>query len=262
MKFHYLLSFAGRSELENMAERDKLTLLQKIVTLPGSEEAWKAILELLASWPHSPAKQYALDWTDSALETWNDELRSVNSSLSYIYDIGGLADFTRIFRSLHIDGRETYGNEELTIIAKSPQLSKLRRLSIYQSEIYREGLQALAAAPWLAGLTHLLLASLTLDREKLAILFDSTKFNSLSVLTLRNMGIQHAELLLLSKAVFLEQLTSLDLSYNMLTGEDIVELEASGRLKKLRYLNISHNYITTEEVPQLRKLFQHLQLTV
>ena len=235
MKFHFLLSYAGRNELENMAESDKVALLQKIVALPGSEESWNAILELFAAWPESPAKQSALDWADSALDSWNDEVRSLRSSSSYIYENGGLANFTRIARSVEINNREVHGNEELTIIAMSPQLSRLRRLSIYRSEIYREGFQALVTASWLNGLTHLSLASLTLHREDLVVLCTSTAFKSLSVLTLRNVGLQQPKLQVLLNAPFLRQLTLLDLS---------------------------HNSISPEETTQLKNLFKHMQLIV
>ena len=235
MKFHFLLSYAGRNELENMAESDKVALLQKIVALPGSEESWNAILELFAAWPESPAKQSALDWADSALDSWNDEVRSLRSSSSYIYENGGLANFTRIARSVEINNREVHGNEELTIIAMSPQLSRLRRLSIYRSEIYREGFQALVTASWLNGLTHLSLASLTLHREELVVLCTSTAFKNLSVLTLRNVGLQQPKLQVLLNAPFLRQLTLLDLS---------------------------HNSISPEETTQLKNLFKHMQLIV
>lgn len=235
MKFHFLLSYAGRNELENMAESDKVALLQKIVALPGSEESWNAILELFAAWPESPAKQSALDWADSALDSWNDEVRSLRSSSSYIYENGGLANFTRIARSVEINNREVHGNEELTIIAMSPQLSRLRRLSIYRSEIYREGFQALVTASWLNGLTHLSLASLTLHREELVVLCTSTAFKSLSVLTLRNVGLQQPKLQVLLNAPFLRQLTLLDLS---------------------------HNSISPEETTQLKNLFKQVQLIV
>jgi len=225
MKFHFLLSYAGRSELENMAEQGKLVLLQKIVTLPGSEEAWNAILELFATWPESPAKQSALDWADSALNSWDDEVRILRSSSSYIYENSGLANFTRIARSVEINNREVHGNEELTRIAMSPQLSRLRRLIIYRSEIYREGFQALVSASWLNGLTHLSLASLTLHREELAVLCTSTAFKSLSVLTLRNVGLQQPKLEVLLNAPFLPQLTVLDLSHNAISPEEITQLK-------------------------------------
>ena len=227
MKFHFLLSYAGRSELENMAEQGKLVLLQKIVALPGSEEAFDAILELFATWPESPAKQSAIDWADSALDSWNEELRIIRSSSSYIYDKNRLANFTGIARAVEINNREVHGNEELTLIAKSPQLSKLRRLSIYRSEIYREGLQALVTASWLKGLTHLSLASLTLHRDELVVLCTSTAFKSLSVLTLRNIGLQPPKLQVLLNAPFLPQLAVLDLSHNAISPEEITQLKNS-----------------------------------
>jgi hypothetical protein len=241
--FNFLLSFGNENVLFNMNDSDRHALLEKIIKTGPSENAWRAILELLASWPENNAKAGIYDWLNRELEGWSDAIRHINSSWTFLYENNKLLPIAKIARSVTIARREQYGNKELKIIVSSPEIINIRTLTINWSEIYIQGFQALAASPYLENLTALSLEKLVLSDEKFEALFGATNLRALTFLRLKDIGLNTMRTERLVNSSLFENIKNLDLSYNNLDEETAFILASSPKIKNIVSLNLQSNFI-------------------
>jgi uncharacterized protein (TIGR02996 family) len=134
----------------------------------------------------------------------------------------------------------TLGEEGARVLAASPMLGKLRRLSLAGCRVGVAGIRALASTPALAGLEHLDLSSnyaRTLGTESLAA---SPFLGNLSTLELDgcadDKGVQA-----LAESPFLKRLTCLGLRRTDLRDEGARALAASANLASLTVLDLGEN---------------------
>lgn len=242
--FNFLLAFGDEKLLHSIDDAGRRQLLERIVLTAPGEGAWRALLELLASWPDNMAKEQAYDWLDGQLENWPDNIRAVNSSWTFIYsEEGKMSSIAKIVRSVTISHREQYGNSELKSILNTPEIRDIRTLVIHKSEIYLQGITALAHSPYLANLTTLALESLILSDEKFDILFAATNLSRLTRLRLKDVGLNTPRTERLLHSPLIRPVRDLELPFNDLDDQTAEILAASPKLQQLTTLHLQGNFI-------------------
>jgi Leucine Rich repeat len=241
--FNFLLSFSSESALANLDDAGKYKLLKRIIHSGPSENAWRAILELLASWPDNAVKKDGYDLLKRELESWSNDIRSINSSWTILYENHKLSSIAKIVRSVIISRREQYGNRELISIINTPEISEVKTLVVNRSEIYIEGFKAIAASPYLENLTTLALEGLTLSDEKFEILFGATNLTSLKFLRLKDVGLNASRTRILINSLLIGNIKRLELSFNNLDDEAALVLADSFKIKDLEVLDLQTNFI-------------------
>ena len=246
VEYHYLLQWRQRSELAAMNDQGRMQLLQEIVQAGADENNWKAILELFAAWPESPAKEIAFEWCNQLMQSWPDELRVINAAWGHLYHGNMLSSIAKIAKSIDILQREQHGNSELQIITRSPFIKELKRLTIRKSSLYSDGMRSLVASPYLVSLSVLALESLTLTDEEFDVFCTASHFHSLAWLRLKNIGLNTKLLTRLIQSPVLKRVNRLELSHNQLDDNSMAVLVASDKIANLQYLDLSNNFIREE----------------
>jgi len=242
--FNFLLAYGEEHSLRNMDSKSRRQLLEKIVRAGPSERTWRALLELLASWPEDEAKEQAYDWLRPQLASWGDKIRNVNSAWTFLYgDDDRLTSIAKIVRSVTISHREQFGNKELKSIVNTSDIRDITTLIIQKSDIYIEGARALACSPYLTHLTTLALEGVTLSDEKFDILFSAANLNNLSTLRLKDVGLDTDRVHRLLRSPLIRSVHHLELPHNNLNDETALLLAASLKLKDLRTLDLRGNSI-------------------
>jgi hypothetical protein len=246
VEYHFLLSWRPRSELIAMSDQGRMQLLQEILQAGAEESNWKAIVELLASWPETPAKEIAYEYGNQQMESWPDHLRVVNAAWRHLYHGSQLSPLAKVVRTIEILQREQHGNNELQIITRSPHIKELRRLVIRKSSVYSEGMRSLVTTPYLVSLSFLALELLTLTDEEFDIFCTASMFHSLTWLRLRNIGLNTKLVTRLIQSPVLKKVNRLELPGNHLDDNSMAILVASDKCTNLRLLNLSGNFIRDE----------------
>jgi hypothetical protein len=251
--FHFLLAFGDEKSLLHMDDPGRMALSERVARSGPSENAWRALLELFASWPENDAKIKAYELVNRKIGNWDDRLRVLNSSWTILYDDGALTSLARIARTINISRREQYGNKELSAIVRSPAVSDIGTLVINRSEIFPGGFTALAASPYLGNLRTLALEGLTLSDEKFAILFGAANLGSLQYLRLKDLGLNTEIARRLVHSSLMEHVSELEISFNNLDEEAAGVLAASPKIRELRSLNVQNNFIRDKGALALAK---------
>jgi hypothetical protein len=246
VEYHFLLSWRQRSELMAMTDQGRMQLLQEILQAGAEENNWRAIVELLATWPETPAKEIALEYGNQQMGSWPDHLRVVNAAWRHLYRGSQLSPVAKIVRTIEILQREQDGNTELQIITRSPFIKELRRLIIRKSSVYPDGMRSLVTTPWLASLSFLALELLTLTDEEFDIFCSASMFHSLTWLRLRNIGLNTKLVTRLIQSPVLKKVSRLELPGNHLDDNSMSILVTSDKCVNLRSLNLSGNFIRDE----------------
>jgi hypothetical protein len=241
--FNFLLPFAGRDELLRMGDNERAALAGRVAAAGASASNWRALLELLASWPKSQAKNEAIARLDGSLHSWSDELRSLNSSWTYIYSNNALAPLAQLARVITIAQREDRGNLELKRIAGSPYAASIKKLVMQKSSIAPSGITALGAGH-LNKLTELSMEGLTVGADGYDALF-GIGLPSLESLRLKDsgLGVNRSRSEGLMRSRLIAPVLHLDISRNALGDEDAQALAASDKIKDLETLSVAGNYI-------------------
>jgi Ran GTPase-activating protein (RanGAP) involved in mRNA processing and transport len=221
VEYHFLLSWRQRSELMAMTDQGRMQLLQEILQAGAEENNWRAIVELLATWPETPAKEIALEYGNQQMGSWPDHLRVVNAAW-----------------------RHLYRGSQLSPVAKI--VKELRRLIIRKSSVYPDGMRSLVTTPWLASLSFLALELLTLTDEEFDIFCSASMFHSLTWLRLRNIGLNTKLVTRLIQSPVLKKVSRLELPGNHLDDNSMSILVTSDKCVNLRSLNLSGNFIRDE----------------
>jgi hypothetical protein len=242
--FNFLLAFADDRTLRDIDDAGRQRLVEAIVRAGPSERAWRALLELLASWPDDAAKEEVFTGLAQSLQNWPDEVLAVNSSWTFLYgEDGRMSSLARIVRSIAITHREQYGNRELKAILATPGIGDLRTLVIHKSEIYIQGIVALVLSPYLSRLTTLALESLVLNEDKFDTLFGATNLGRLAKLRLKDVGLNTLRTQRLLDSALIRPVRQLELPYNELDDATAGILAASPKLQELTSLHLQGNLI-------------------
>jgi hypothetical protein len=209
----------------------------------ASPSHWRALLELLASWPEGSAKEASIARLDVAMNSWSDELRSLNSSWTYIYSGNALAPLAQLARVITIAQREDRGNLELKRIAGSPYAANIKKLVMQKSSIAPSGIAALGAGH-LNKLVELSMEGLSVGGDGFDALF-SISLPSLKWLRLKDtgLGINKSRSEGLMKSRLIAPVLHLDVSRNALGDEDVQALAALDKIKDLETLSVTGNYV-------------------
>jgi hypothetical protein len=245
-RYNFLLSYKDSTQLEQMNEKDRLSLLEILVSSGPSEKSWRGLLELFASWPISEQKIYALEKTNQQLSSWDDELRNINSAWIYLYDNSGLSPIVTIARSVMINRREEHGNKELIAIVNSTYSGNISNLTIVKSGIYVEGIRALASTSHLKNLRRLTMDGITLGDDAFSLLFGASNLIVLNALQLMDMRISSSRLIDLLNSNLIRSVNRLDLSFDNLDDNVVKELIGSTMWGHLESLNLKGNYLRTD----------------
>jgi hypothetical protein len=241
--FNFLLPFAGRDDLLRMGDTERAALADRVAASGASPSHWRALLELLASWPESSVKNETTARLNNSLNSWSDELRSLNSSWTYIYSDNALASLVQLARVITIAQREDRGNLELKRIASSPYASNIKKLVMQKSSIAPGGIAALGAGH-LDKLTELSMEGLPVGGDGYDALF-GVSLPSLKWLRLKETGLginkSRSEGLMRSRLML--PVMHLDISRNALGDEDVQALAASDKIKDLETLSVAGNYV-------------------
>jgi len=237
-------------------------LLEKIVGSGPSETHWRELLDVLASWPDNSAKAQSFDWLHRQLESWPDEIKTVNSAWTHIYaDDGKLSQVAALIRSVTIAHREQYGNKELLAIVQTPGIRDIQTLVISKSDIYLQGIRELIHSPYLSNLKTLILEGLVFSDEKLETLFSATNLPSLVKLRLKDMGLNTGLVQRLLSSPLIGPVKDLELPYNQLDDQTALILAVSTKVKQLRTLDLTGNFIgekgrlaLTNSIPNILKI--------
>lgn len=227
--FNFLLAYGDEKALAGLDSEGRFRLLEKIVHSGPSEANWRAMLELLASWPEDEKKSQAYEWLHTKLESWDDRIRQINSAWTFLYNDGQLSSIARVARSVLMSRREQHGNTELKSIVSSPEIRNIKSLTIHKSDIYIGGLRALVDSPYLTNLTTLALEGLTLSDEKFQVLYDARHFNSLTRLRLKDVNLRLDRLQQLLHSSLIATVTDLEIPYNDLDKAAALALVKSVR---------------------------------
>lgn len=246
VEYHFLLSWRQRNELLAMSDQGRMQLLQEILQAGADENNWKAIIELFASWPGTPAKEIAFEYGNQQMESWPDHLRVVNAAWRHLYHGSQLSAVAKIVRTIEILQREQHGNAEMQIITRSPFIKDLRRLVVRKSSLYADGMRSLVTTPYLASLSFLALELLTLTDEEFDIFCTASMFHSLTWLRLRNIGLNTKLVTRLIQSPVLKKVNRLELPGNHLDDNSMAMLVASEKCVNLKSLNLSGNFIRDE----------------
>ncbi len=147
----------------------------------------------------------------------------------------------RSFRRLHFgidDGdSEPLGDEGAAVLARSPHLSGLERLTLAMEQIGGEGLCALAGAPWLRSLRQLGLTQNEVGDDALSSFFAEAALENLEVLKLDGAGAEDEAITVLAGRS-LGNLRVLELQNNIFGEAGLAALAASTGLPRLNVLDL------------------------
>lgn len=241
--FNFLLPFAAKEDLLRISDTGRSALADKVVASGASPAHWRALLELLASWPESSAKNETIARLNDSLRSWSDNLRALNSSWTYIYSGNELASLAQLARVVTIAQREDRGNLELKRIAGSSHAAHLKKLVLQKSSIAPSGIQALGAGH-LDKLEELSIESMAVGADGYEALL-ALSLPALKWLRLKDagLGINPSRSENLMKAQLLKPVLHLDISRNALGDEDLEALCSSSKIKDLETLSVANNYI-------------------
>jgi hypothetical protein len=243
MRFNRLLDYRSREQLERLTEGERAALAAEIAGGPPSREAWQALYELFALWPDDPARWDALDAAARQIATWEDRLRTVDSSSAPLFDAGRLTPLARLAAGIEIYRREDRGGGELTAVASSDFVRELRRLTIDRSDVVGRPWSTLAESRVLDNLRHLHVIGASVGFDGVPQLLRSRALPALECLKLIELGMTVASLDGVRRTIPFPHLRQLDLSRNVLRNEGAVLLANAPWLGGIERLSVQRNYI-------------------
>ncbi len=172
-------------------------------------------------------------------------------------DVTLLADSSELSRLRTLDlNRLFIGDDRVAIIIDSSHLYGLKRLELALSSVNgRQTVEAVAVNRSLAGLRELNLSSLSIGSRGVLALVTASHLANLASLDLSRNRITGECAARLALAVHLTNLRSLDLEYNQVDDDGARALADSPHLKHLTRLNLAHNPIGEAGKAALRERF-------
>lgn len=147
-----------------------------------------------------------------------------------------------------------FGSHDLERLVAVPELSHLRRLSLWRAAAPR-GVKKLVASPHLAALRSLTIWAARFDDRAVETLCDTATLPSLTALDLSDNQITNKGLQRLLASPLAARLTELLLSRNRLSALGALALARAPHLADLTFLDLRHNDIVEPTCSTLRDRF-------
>jgi hypothetical protein len=266
MRYNHLLDYGSQEQLERLSDNERVALATAIARGERSRDAWQAVYELFALWPNGEAQQAALNETARLLATWDDTLRTIDSSSAALFAGGSLTPLARLAAGIDIYRREDRGGTELTAIASSTAARALRRLSIDRSDVAGRPWEMLVDSAVLGDLRHLHVTGSTVGFGGIPQLLGSTRLPALECLKLIDLGMTATSLEGVRHTVPFPHLRQIDFSRNVLRDAGAELLAQATWLEQIERLTLQRAFIADSGARalvlsrQARRL-AHLDLT-
>jgi hypothetical protein len=251
MLFNRLLEYRSRDQLEQMTDAGRATLLADVLRMGPSEGTWLSIYELFALWPDTDARRQSMDDADRELASWDDQLRSADTSSRALFVEGHLSSLARLVRSISIHRRGDGGRSELLAVVTSPEAAHLTRLSVVRSEVGESAWQTMVRSTFLGQLQHLHVTNTVVVGNVFEELMQSSRLPRLRCLKLIEVGMDEAYLRAASTIQTAFALQQVDFSRNLLMHDGVVALANAPWLRTVARLTLRHNHIREAEVRAL-----------
>lgn len=236
---------------------DGLARLRALLYASPSPQGWTAICDTFSRWPQRDPIDIGVDYAETHLQSWPDELRRAPRRLSDALvealknpDIFAFprTPLWRLIRVLSLT-RYRLGNNDAASLNQWGQLPALRSLDLSHNLIKHEGLASIVAHERLEALQHLKLRDNPLGDNGARSLDGA--FPSLRSLDLRQTRLEDNGLFVLARSPIRRSLKTLDLSENNFTEVAGRILTRWPQLATLSELRLSTNALTDDGLGHL-----------